>query len=951
LFAWFKVWKINLQHLEVIGPIIEGSNPIRRQLRRIMSDSFDPYHKWLGIPKEDQPANHYRLMGLRDFESDPDVIDVAANKQMVFLHSCATGDRAELAEQLQNEITTARLCLLNAEKRAAYDESLRETKPGPKSPPRPQPPVIKKVTPARQRRSAVARKAEPPQINRPPKEREETSEFFLFERGFQKAKENWKLLAGVVSIIFAGVILSSLVNSLVTDTEAQPELSGSGGETSGGETSNGETSPDDSVELTRWEWTSGNSEAFSSESDGVLACDGSVGTVLWTMDDFSDFELSFEYRFPSGGVVSSQGSGVVVRAVRNQKLEDMIEVQLAHPSWASDSGDVWLGNLAQLDTGSQTIGLPRLRPRSSYAVVVERPVGEWNTMSVRCDRSDVQVTLNETVINSGRNAHRTTAPIGLRSQGTAIEFRKIRIRELTPPDTDSVEVQTRFLAELEASDVKVAHAGWFSKNGTATTLSVRSRSLLFDGKPGYNSIYMHPGRNTFSRAVFRLDKRFRTLKTAAAIPHIYGEKNQGNPKTPLVFTVLGDGRALWSSYPFLYRGETQQCEVSVEGVTSLELRVNCPGPDNWAVAAWFEPMLYYNDASAADEEVSATSRDGNSNDSEQLEKNKENVPVIQAKSEPPKVELSNTADAVSRHWRKGDNRGNYSYEASTETISVDSPWKLGTVVYNQRWNVLEFEIRARKLSFGRFDATINDNTLKFGESVLGRGEWKNVRIEFDSSTRTLRALIDGDDVAKATVLTGNITNNLQCLFTSDGGQYAVFDLRHLKIDFQDLQRRSTTGTPPVAVNSEPGWTQLFGTVEGVARHWRKGDNRGNFSYEPSTRTISVDSPYDLGTVVYNESWKAFEFDIRATKLSFGQFDVMLNNNTLKLGASVLGKDEWKHVRVEFDSSTRTLRALVENKVVTKATVLTGRITNRLQCKFSSSGGQNAVLDLRNLKIQ
>ena len=39
-----------------------------------MSDDFNPYHKWLGIPLKDQPADYYRLLGVTQFESDPDVI-------------------------------------------------------------------------------------------------------------------------------------------------------------------------------------------------------------------------------------------------------------------------------------------------------------------------------------------------------------------------------------------------------------------------------------------------------------------------------------------------------------------------------------------------------------------------------------------------------------------------------------------------------------------------------------------------------------------------------------------------------------------------------------------------------------------------------------------------------------------------------------------------------------
>ncbi|MGB1817044.1 MAG: hypothetical protein ACPHJ3_16920 [Rubripirellula sp.] len=41
-----------------------------------MSDpKFDPYYKWLGISADDQPANHYRLLGVDQFESDADVIE------------------------------------------------------------------------------------------------------------------------------------------------------------------------------------------------------------------------------------------------------------------------------------------------------------------------------------------------------------------------------------------------------------------------------------------------------------------------------------------------------------------------------------------------------------------------------------------------------------------------------------------------------------------------------------------------------------------------------------------------------------------------------------------------------------------------------------------------------------------------------------------------------------
>ena len=65
---------------------------------------FDPYHKWLGIPAKDQPPNHYRLLGIELFETDADVIDAAANKQMAYVQGCATGPHLALSQKLLNEI-------------------------------------------------------------------------------------------------------------------------------------------------------------------------------------------------------------------------------------------------------------------------------------------------------------------------------------------------------------------------------------------------------------------------------------------------------------------------------------------------------------------------------------------------------------------------------------------------------------------------------------------------------------------------------------------------------------------------------------------------------------------------------------------------------------------------------------------------------------------------------
>ena len=40
-----------------------------------MPRGFDPYHVWLGIPPEEQPPHHYRLLSVPLFEDNPDVIE------------------------------------------------------------------------------------------------------------------------------------------------------------------------------------------------------------------------------------------------------------------------------------------------------------------------------------------------------------------------------------------------------------------------------------------------------------------------------------------------------------------------------------------------------------------------------------------------------------------------------------------------------------------------------------------------------------------------------------------------------------------------------------------------------------------------------------------------------------------------------------------------------------
>ncbi|MGA2621400.1 MAG: protein kinase [Thermoguttaceae bacterium] len=119
----------------------------RQQAPAAARTEFDPYHQWLGISPEEQPPHHYRLLGLKLFESSPAAIQNAADRQMAHLRTFQSGKRAALSQRLLNELAAAKLCLLKAEKKAAYDEQLRRRLVAAAPPPPPLPPARKPAPP------------------------------------------------------------------------------------------------------------------------------------------------------------------------------------------------------------------------------------------------------------------------------------------------------------------------------------------------------------------------------------------------------------------------------------------------------------------------------------------------------------------------------------------------------------------------------------------------------------------------------------------------------------------------------------------------------------------------------------------------------------------------------------------------------------------------------------
>ena len=105
-----------------------------------MSEEFDPYHIWLGISPDEQPVDHYRLLGVPRYESNAEVIQHAADRQMAHVRTFQNGRYSSDSQEVLNHLSMARACLLDPERKQPYDDELKQCDVPP-APPIAPPPV------------------------------------------------------------------------------------------------------------------------------------------------------------------------------------------------------------------------------------------------------------------------------------------------------------------------------------------------------------------------------------------------------------------------------------------------------------------------------------------------------------------------------------------------------------------------------------------------------------------------------------------------------------------------------------------------------------------------------------------------------------------------------------------------------------------------------------------
>lgn len=167
-------------------------------------------------------------------------------------------------------------------------------------------------------------------------------------------------------------------------------------------------------------------EQIWSVADGILICKGRPPGVIRTEKaDFSNYELTVEWRWKPGGKPGN--SGLLIHASKPRQMfvwPKSVEVQLG----SGNAGDFW--------TIGEKLTVPNAVPQGRRWLKrqnsTEKPPGEWNTMRVRCEGDKVTVWVNDVLMNEATGLSATEGAICLQSEGAEIHFRKVEMKPLAP---------------------------------------------------------------------------------------------------------------------------------------------------------------------------------------------------------------------------------------------------------------------------------------------------------------------------------------------------------------------------------------------------------------------------------------------------------------------------------------------------------------------------------------
>ncbi|MHC4990738.1 MAG: family 16 glycoside hydrolase, partial [Planctomycetota bacterium] len=216
--------------------------------------------------------------------------------------------------------------------------------------------------------------------------------------------------------------------------------------------------------------------------DGVIECSGVPTGVLRTDRQFENFEMEIEWRHlrPRGN------AGIFVWSdplpVRGQPFTRSIEVQVMdglQASWYTSDGDIF-------PIHGATMTPENGRDGGSRAFPTERRVNAsplWNHYRITCRDGAIDLAVNGKVVTRGRACLPRRGYLCLESEGSPVQFRNVRIRELpagaSPAGPEhSARLAEGFVPLYNGVDL----SGWRHDSDHEEHWRVKDWRLDFDGQ-------------------------------------------------------------------------------------------------------------------------------------------------------------------------------------------------------------------------------------------------------------------------------------------------------------------------------------------------------------------------------------------------------------------------------------------------------------------------------------
>ena len=167
-------------------------------------------------------------------------------------------------------------------------------------------------------------------------------------------------------------------------------------------------------------------EDFFYVNDGMIECVGVPVGYLRTVNEYSDYQLHIEWRYPD----KPTNSGVFLHTSGPDKIwpnhyQGQLKYENAGDFIVQGEGlSASIGDTVYVSSDTLKPLIPKINQTN------EKPAGEWNSYDITCSGSTIELRVNGLLQNTATNCSLTRGGIGLQAEGSKIQYRNLWIEHL-----------------------------------------------------------------------------------------------------------------------------------------------------------------------------------------------------------------------------------------------------------------------------------------------------------------------------------------------------------------------------------------------------------------------------------------------------------------------------------------------------------------------------------------